>query len=619
MDVDAIVIGGGHAGIEAASALAKTGHETLLITQNLDTIGKLSCNPAIGGLAKGNMVREVDALGGVMAKLIDASMIQYRILNASKGPAVQAPRAQADKWLYQHLAKRTLEAQTNLSLFQDEVVEILAEDSADGKRRVQGVKTIRGHIIRSRVVVLCGGTFVGGRIFIGDYQEDCGRLGERAALALGDNLRALGFRVGRMKTGTPARVARSSVSLEGLKIQGGEPSLAPFSFETKGTILRPNQDCYVTWTTEETHKIIKENMDRSPLYSGSIIGAGPRYCPSIEDKIKRFPEREAHQVFIEPEGEDSEELYLNGISTSLPEDVQEAYIHSIPGLEHAKIMRPGYAVEYDYLDPLGLKPSLESKAIAGFFTAGQTNGTSGYEEAAAQGIVAGINAALFLDGKEPLILPRDKAYTGVLIDDLVTSGTKEPYRMFTSRAEYRLSLGHATADRRLRELGYELGMVSDEQIEAFRTKQAHIDEILSYLRSTRPAEVPQHLKGKSYAELAKRPEVSLDDLRAWHESGFELYDAEALDIAYHDVVYEGYLDRQEADIARRQKLEDMRIPEGYDFHALTAMSAESREKLARVAPVSVGQASRISGVRSSDIGILITDLKKRLTRGATDA
>ncbi|MEE8184542.1 MAG: tRNA uridine-5-carboxymethylaminomethyl(34) synthesis enzyme MnmG, partial [Acidobacteriota bacterium] len=453
MDFDAIVIGGGHAGIEAAGALAALGYNTMLVTQNLDCIGKMSCNPAIGGLAKGNLVREIDALGGRMARLIDQTMIQFRILNRSKGPAVQAPRAQADKAHYSLLAKQTLEQTANLTLFQDTVVDFLL-DGADST--IQGVLTERGRRFRSRAVVLTTGTFLEATIFIGEYNAPGGRLGEPPACGLGTRLREMGFAVGRLKTGTPARGLRSSLNLERMEEQRGDSEILPFSFAAESDVLnRPSVSCYLTYTTPETHRIIRENLHRSPLYGGKIKGVGPRYCPSIEDKVVRFPERERHQIFVEPEGLSTGEVYLNGISSSLPEEVQERFLHTVPGLEKLEILRPGYAVEYDFINPTQLYPSLETKRIRGLFAAGQTNGTSGYEEAAAQGLMAGINAACYLQGKPPLILSRAEAYIGVLIDDLVTLGTEEPYRLFTSRAEYRLCLRHDTADLRLLEKGHQ--------------------------------------------------------------------------------------------------------------------------------------------------------------------
>ena len=478
-DYDAIVIGGGHAGIEASLALSREGFDTILITQSLDAIGRMSCNPSIGGLAKGNLVREIDALGGEMGHLADSAMIQMRMLNKRRGPAVQAPRSQEDKFTYSRIAKETLEREEKLSLFMDTVVDFITE-----KNTIIGVVTERGWRISAKVVVLTTGTFMDGKIFIGEYDAPCGRLSESAAIGLGDSLRRLGFHTGRMKTGTPARVRKSSLDINEMEIQDGDDPMLPFSFETD-SIERESVPCYVTYTNEETHRIIRENISRSPLYGGKIVGKGPRYCPSIEDKVVRFPERERHQIFVEPEGIGTEEMYLNGLSSSLPEEVQHAFIHSIPGLRHAEIMRPAYAVEYDYLDPLDLYPSLESKILSNLFIAGQTNGTSGYEEAAAQGLIAGINAAERLKGNKPFILSRTESYIGVLIDDLVTKGTKEPYRMFTSRAEYRLSLRHDTADQRLTRKGYEAGLATKGRLERLERKSEEIRRVKEILQHTR--------------------------------------------------------------------------------------------------------------------------------------
>ncbi|HAF85553.1 MAG TPA: tRNA uridine-5-carboxymethylaminomethyl(34) synthesis enzyme MnmG [Sphaerochaeta sp.] len=598
MDYDAIVIGGGHAGIEACLALARIGYKTLMITQNLDSIGRLSCNPAIGGLSKGNIVREVDALGGEMAHLIDHSMIQYRILNRRRGPAVQAPRAQADKFTYARLAKETLEAQANLSLFMDTVVDILLDK--EGKTII-GVRTERGHSISAKVVVLTTGTFMDGRIFIGEYDAQNGRLDEPAAIGLGEALRKKGFPLGRMKTGTPARVRSSSLDFSRMELQDGDPILMPFSFDYD-SVDRPMLPCYITWTNDETHRIIQRNIHRSPLYGGKIVGKGPRYCPSIEDKVVRFPDRDHHQIFVEPEGVGTEEMYLNGISSSLPEDVQWDYIHSIVGLEEAEIMRPGYAVEYDYIDPLDLFPSLESKHVKNLFIAGQTNGTSGYEEAACQGLMAGINAAQKLKGEKPLILSRNEAYTGVLIDDLVTLGTKEPYRMFTSRAEYRLNLRHDSCDQRLTQKGYDVGLQKEENLLRLKAKLEKIEAVKDLLEK-------QKYGQKSAIEALKMPEVTMENLQ---EVIVELSEFEE-PIRYQvelDVKYAGYINRQDRQVSRFEKLEGLEISADFDYDALDGLSSESREKLKKIRPLSVGQATRISGVRNGDIAILILHVDK---------
>ena len=594
-DYDIIVIGGGHAGIEAACAAAREGFATLMVTQSLDAIGRLSCNPAIGGLAKGNLVREIDALGGVMGHLIDSSMIQYRILNRRRGPAVQAPRAQADKFTYSRNAKQLLEHTANLSLFMDTVVDLMVEDG-----RVIGIVTERGWRISARAVVLTTGTFMYGRIVIGEWDAPCGRLGESAALGLGDSLRRMGFPVGRLKTGTPARVRRSSLDFDELEIQKGDDPMLPFSFDYDD-VDRPQMDCYVTWTNEETHSIIRENIHRSPLYGGKIVGKGPRYCPSIEDKVVRFPDRDRHQIFVEPEGVECEEMYLNGLSSSLPEDVQHRFIRTLPGLRHCEIMRPAYAVEYDYLDPMDLFPSLESKRLENLFIAGQTNGTSGYEEAAAQGIVAGINAALKLRGESPLVLRRNEAYIGVLIDDLVTKGTKEPYRMFTSRAEYRLCLRHDNADQRLVPLAYEKHSVEEEKLRRLEEKVSRMSDLRATLKAYRE-------RGKNGLELLKEPEVTMDVLGAGCPAILE-YPAPVRDEVELDVKYEGYLRRQESEAEAFSRREAMAIPADMDYDAIKGLSSESREKLKLVRPASIGQAQRISGLRVSDIALIMMALK----------
>ena len=611
-DYDAIVIGAGHAGIEASLALARLGFATLLVTQSLDSIGRMSCNPAIGGIAKGNLVREIDALGGQMARLIDATMIQFRMLNASRGPAVQAPRAQADKQAYATLAKRTLEGQGNLSLFQDTVTDLVLDQAG---AVVEGVVTERGNTISARVVVLTTGTFMEGKLFIGEWSAPGGRLGEPAAQGLGTSLRRRGFTVGRLKTGTPARGLGASLNPDRMELQPADQAAMAFSFATE-RVDRPAVPCHITYTNAETHRIIRENIHRSPLYGGKIVGRGPRYCPSIEDKVVRFPERARHQVFVEPEGLSTDEVYLNGVSSSLPEDVQASFLRTIPGLEDLRIVRPGYAVEYDYLQPTQLFPSLMSKAVAGLFVAGQTNGTSGYEEAAAQGLVAGINAALHLQGRAPLVLSRAEAYIGVMVDDLVTRGTDEPYRLFTSRAEYRLSLRHDTADIRLTPLGNRVGLQGAEAMERLERKVRGVEEIRELLRTRRVlgedvTQVPvlETHRGRSFEQALKDPRLSISDLCS-RDSSLAAARRDWLVLAETEVKYEGYILRQGEQVGRFRGLEERRIPSGFDWSTLQGVSTEAREKLRQIRPTSVGQASRIPGVRPPDIAVLMVHLRR---------
>lgn len=685
---DVAVVGAGHAGIEAALAAARMGLKTLVITQSVDACGRMSCNPSIGGIAKGNIVCEIDALGGQMAKLIDRSMIQYRLLNKSRGPAVQAPRSQADKILYSQLARKVLESTPNLSTLMDTVVDIIATESDESlppntdssaetgsipgdsraedtskinygkaasakngmRQKVTGIVTERGRVIPVRSVVLTTGTFLGGRIFIGEYDAPCGRLGEQGAYGLTASLRRLGFTTGRLKTGTPPRILRSSVDFSRLDEQPGDEEIIPFSFDDQ-KVERPMVPCHIVYTNEETHKIIRANIGRSPLYSGKIHGVGPRYCPSIEDKVMRFADRERHQIFVEPEGLETEEIYLNGLSSSLPESVQDNFLRTMTGFEKAVVSRPGYAVEYDYVEPTQLYPSLETKRVAGLFNAGQINGTSGYEEAAGQGLVAGINAGYYarahkelcgplvmsddsfgsypaslepglltpvfnfsqeelnkmaessdkiaaalnkkieaaqkesgrnnfhsLPKFEPLVLGRDEAYIGVLIDDLVTLGTKEPYRMFTARAEYRLKLRYDTADRRLAKKAFDAGLKTKEEYEAVLEKYDAVEKAMQILEKDSDAQNPGF------------------DQKIWS-------------LAQIDFKYKYYIEKQDRRVEKMHRLENLRIPEKFDYGTIPSLSAESRGKLESVRPLTLGQASRISGIRNSDIMLLMVYLK----------
>jgi tRNA uridine 5-carboxymethylaminomethyl modification enzyme len=602
-----VVVGAGHAGCEAALASARLEIPTLLLNLNLDAVAQMSCNPAIGGLAKGHLVKEIDALGGEMGKNIDATGIQFRVLNTKKGPAVQASRAQADRFLYSQRMKRVVENHPCLDLKQGTVQRLIVEDNV-----VVGVEIKEGIIYRCKAVVLTTGTFMRGLIHVGLNNYPGGRSGEPPSMGLSDQLRELGLEVGRLKTGTPPRLYRGSIDFSKTEEQPGDKNIKPFSFMNQAISL-DQVSCYITATNEKTHEMIRSGLDRSPLYSGVIEGIGPRYCPSIEDKVVRFPEKTTHQIFLEPEGLSSSEIYPNGLPTSLPADVQHAFLRTIPGLENVEIMRLGYAIEYDYVDPIQLNPSLETKKISGLFHAGQVNGTSGYEEAAAQGLMAGINAALKIKGKAPLILGRDEAYIGVLIDDLVTLGSKEPYRMFTSRAEYRLLLREDNADLRLTAIGYKLGLVDSDRWQAYQLKLDHIEQASQLIRneriSGRDRDKIQKLNlekinnGQSLYDLLKRPDITIEDLKEVC-TGLTEFSANALSQIQISVKYDGYIKRQKDQVAKFKKNEMVKIPVDFDYTKINSLSAEVVEKLCRIKPQTLGQASRIPGVTPAAITIL---------------
>ncbi len=597
--VDVVVVGGGHAGAEAALASARMGLRTACVVLDPAAIGRMSCNPAIGGLAKGQLVREVDALGGEMGLATDASGIQFRMLNTKKGPAVRSPRVQCDRDLYNRYMAGRVADQDGLQTVTGEAVEILVAGS-----RVSGVRLADDRVIEATTVVLTTGTFLGGKLFAGDWEESGGRIGERGATQLSKSLLALGLRLGRHKTGTPPRLRHDTIDYSGLKPQSGDVNPQPFSFRTKDFAVEQVQ-CHITRTNAETHRIIAANAHLSPMYQGRIVGVGPRYCPSVEDKVMRFSDQESHQIFLEPEGSNSDEVYPNGISTSLPVEVQRQFLRTIEGLESVEIARPGYAVEYDFLCTDQIRADLQVAGVAGLFAAGQINGTSGYEEAAAQGLIAGINAARFARGEDPVILDRASSYIGVMIDDLCRVNPEEPYRMFTSRAEYRLLLRSDNADRRLSRLGHSLGLIDDHALQVVQRKELVIAEVRGILANN------YRRDSKSLAAYLRRPEVGLDSMLASEPALARLQlSPRVVSEIEAEVKYEGYIRRQAREVENMQRMQKKRIPQEFDFHGVTALSAEARDRLSARQPLTVGEAARVPGVRPADVNLLLAVLAR---------